>query len=80
MGRNLSPGYGHVILVSGYLSLQLSIHHNMDVQYQAKKKNKNIRQQAPALARRCDISHWFPCGADERTEERTVTCLLKSLG
>ena len=35
MGRNLSPGYGHLILVSGNLSLPLTIHYNMDVQYQA---------------------------------------------
>ena len=24
----------------------------------------NIRLQAPKLARNCNISHWFPCGAD----------------
>ena len=24
----------------------------------------NIRLQAPTLARKCDISHWFLCGAD----------------
>ena len=35
MGRNLSPGYGHLILVSEYLSLPLAIHYNMDVHYQA---------------------------------------------
>ena len=31
----------------------------------------NIRLQASTLARKCDISHWFPCGADRRTDERT---------
>ena len=35
---------------------QLSIDHNMAVQYQV---------AAPALARKCDISHWLPCGANE---------------
>ena len=35
---------------------QLSIDHNMAVQYQV---------AAPTLARKCDISHWLPCGADE---------------
>ena len=33
MGRHLSPRYGQVILVSGYLFWQLSIDHNIDVQY-----------------------------------------------
>ena len=41
MSRHLNLRYGHVILVSGYISLQ-----------------------APTLATKCDISHWFPCGAD----------------
>ena len=25
-----------------------------------------IRLQAPKLARKCEIKHWFPCGADGR--------------
>ena len=33
MGRHLSPRYGQVILISGYLVWQLSIDHNFDVQY-----------------------------------------------
>ena len=33
MGRHLSPQYGQVILVSGYLVWQLSIDHNIDIQY-----------------------------------------------
>ena len=24
--------------------------------------------QAPTLARQFDISHWFPCGAEERVD------------
>ena len=31
----------------------------------------NIRLQASTLARKIDISHWFLCGADRRTDERT---------
>ena len=26
----------------------------------------NIRLQAPKLARKCEIKHWLPCGADGR--------------
>ena len=26
----------------------------------------NIRLQAPKLARKCEIKHWYPCGADGR--------------
>ena len=33
MGRHLNPRFGWVILVSGYCVLQLSIDHNIDVQY-----------------------------------------------
>jgi len=35
----------------------------------------NIRLQFPLLARKCEISHWLPCGAeglvDGRTDGRT---------
>ena len=33
MGRHLNPRFGWMILVSGYCVLQLSIDHNIDVQY-----------------------------------------------
>ena len=36
--------------------------HNMVVYYQVKH-----RLQAPTLARKFDISHWFPRGEDGRT-------------
>ena len=26
----------------------------------------NIRLQAPKLARKCEIKHWYACGADGR--------------
>ena len=26
----------------------------------------NIRLQAPKLARKCEIKHWYACGADRR--------------
>ena len=38
----------------------------MHVYYQVKN-----RVQAPTLARKFDISHWFPCGAGGRADRRT---------
>ena len=32
----------------------------------------NIRLQAPTLARKCEISHWLPCGADGQVFGRMV--------
>ena len=40
----------------------------MDVYYQVKH-----RLQAPTLARKFDISHWFPSGADRRTYGQSIT-------
>ena len=40
------------------------MNHNMDVYNQVKH-----RLQAPTLARKCDISNWFPRGEDGRTGE-----------
>ena len=40
----------------------------MDVYYQVKH-----RFQAPALARKFDISHWFPCGEDGRAYGHVIT-------
>ena len=31
----------------------------------------NIRLQALKLARKCEIKHWYACGADGRTDGRT---------
>ena len=45
---------------------QLSIDHNMDVQYQVVG-----RLQGPKIARKCDILHWLACGADGRPVRRT---------
>ena len=39
--------------------------HSMDVYYQVKNK-----LQAPTLARKFDISHWFPRSEDGRTSGR----------
>ena len=39
----------------------------MDVQYQVAGG-----LQVPQQGRKCDISHWFPCGADGRTGGRAV--------
>ena len=44
---------------------QLSIDHSMNVYYQVKH-----RLQAPTPARKIDISHWFPCGADGQAHVR----------
>ena len=63
MGQHLSPRYGQVILVSGYPVLTAV---NRYVQYQSSCASK--------LARKCEIEHWFPCGADGRAGGRcTVT-------
>ena len=53
---------------------ELSIDHNMDVQYQV------VGPHISKLARMCEISHWFPCGADGRSDGRTVTWPPKFLG
>ena len=31
----------------------------------------NIRLQAPKLARKCEIKHWYACGADGRKVGRS---------
>ena len=76
MGRHLSPRYGQVILVSGYpvlTAVNWSQHWcAICVQYEF--------SCAPKLARKSDIKHWFPCGADGRSVGRTVTWLPKFLG
>ena len=59
--------YGDIILISGYPFWELSIDHNMDVQYQV------VGPHISKLARMCEISHWLPCGADGRSDGRTVT-------
>ena len=32
----------------------------------------NIRLNAPKLARKCEIKHWYACGADKRKVGRLV--------
>ena len=67
MGQHLSPRYGQVILVSGYpvlTAVNWSQHWcAICVQYQS--------SCAPRLARKCEIEHWFSCGADGRAGGRT---------
>ena len=78
MSRHLSPRYGQVILVSGYTVLAVvnwSQHWcTRCVQYQFSCATK--------LARKCEIEHWFSCGADGRAgcERCTVTWLPNFLG
>ena len=43
-------------------------YHNMDIYSQVKH-----RLQAPILARKCDVSHWFPCVADGRRDGSHMT-------
>ena len=70
MGRHLSPRYGQVILVSGYpvlTAVNWSQHWcTICVQYQSSCATK--------LARKCEIEHWFSCGADGRAGGRSVYC------
>ena len=78
MSRHLSQRYGQVILVSGYPVLTaVNWTHcwcAICVQYQS--------SCAPRLARKCEIEHWFPCGADGRAGcgRCTVTWLPNFLG
>ena len=44
---------------------QLSVDHNMAVQYQ-------VAPGLPNVARKCEIKHWFPCVADGRMVGRSV--------
>ena len=77
MGRHLSPRYGQVILVSGYPVLAAV---NWS-QHWCAICVQNQFSCAPKLARKCEIEHWFPCGADGRTGGRcTVTWLPNFLG
>ena len=71
MGRNLSPRCGQVILVSGYPVID----HNIDVQCLG-----NITSCAPKLARKCEIEHWFPCGADGRAVYGHVITKFSGMG
>ena len=43
---------------------ELSIDHNMDVQYQV------VGSHISKLARMCEISHWLPCSAGGRSHGR----------
>ena len=56
MGRYLSPRYGQAILVRQK--------HYFDSCQLIKTWMYNIRLQAPKLARKCEIKHWYACGAD----------------
>ena len=76
MGRHLSPRFGQVILVSGYSTAVNWSQHwcTICVQYQSSCATK--------LARKCEIEHWFSCGADGRAGcgRCTVTWLPNFLG
>ena len=48
--------------------------------YESRVCIRNIRLQAPTLARKCSNSHWSPCGADGRAAGPSVKRLPKFLG
>ena len=76
MGRHLSPRYGQVILISGYpilTAVNWSQHWcTMCGQYQS--------SCAPKLARKCEIEHWLPCGADGRAVYGHVIIKFSGMG
>ena len=77
MGWHLSPRYGQVMLVSGYpvlTAVRWSQHWcAICVQYHFSR--------TPKLARKCEIEHWLPCGAEGQAGWRcTVTWLPNFLG
>ena len=55
VSRYLSPRYGQAILVSRNTIL-IVVNQNM----------YNITLQAPKLARKQEMKHWYACNADER--------------
>ena len=69
MGRHLSPRYGQVILVSGYLFWQRSIDDNIDVQ--------SASSWAPKVARKCESKHRYACGTDRRSVGHVITNFLR---
>lgn len=54
---------------------QLSIDHNMDVYNQVKH-----RLQAPTLARKFHISHWFPYGEEGQAYGHVITMKTSQMG
>ena len=61
MGRQVSPRYGQVILVSGYPVLTA-----------VNWSQHSVFSLAPKLARKCESKHWYACGADGRLFVRSV--------
>ena len=73
-GSILSPRYGQVMLVSGYPVLTA-------VNWSQHGFVISGGTRALKLARKCEIKHWFSCGAEGRVSERcTVTWLPNFLG
>ena len=65
MGRQLSPRYGHMTLVSGY-SILTAVN-------RPRHGCAKLRLQAPTLARKCEISQWLPYDADGQTYGHVTT-------
>ena len=65
MGRHLSPRYGQLILVSGYLVLTA-------VNWSQHRYAIGFLFRAPKVARKYERKHWYACGADGRSVGRLV--------
>ena len=76
MGRHLIPRYGQVILDSRYpilTAVNWSQHWcAICAEYQF--------SYAPKRARKCEIEHWFPCGADGRAVYGHVITKFSGMG
>ena len=68
MGRYLSPRYSQVIMVSGYPVLT-AVNWSQHGCAACATTRLHLGSQ---LARKCEIEHWFPCGAKGRAIGRSL--------
>ena len=76
MGRNLNPRYGQVILVSRYPVLTAV---NWSQHWCATCGQYEF-SYAPKRATKCEIEHWFPCGADGQAVYDHVITKFSGMG
>ena len=76
MGRNLNPRYGQVILVSRYPVLTAV---NWSQHWCATCGQFEF-SYAPKRATKCEIEHWFPCGADRQAVYDHVITKFSGMG
>ena len=60
--------FRYIIIIIYEVPTFFTAYHNMDIYPQVKH-----RLQAPILARKFDISDWFPCGANRRAYGHVIT-------